>query len=364
MLKKFKVTNFKNFEDTMVFDFGDKREYNFNNQLIKNNIINKALIYGINGSGKTNLGLAMVDVIFHLTDTVLKRPDKYLNYLNANSTLNYAEFEYTFEFDNHEIIYLYRKQSINKLIYEKVTYNGDKLVEYNHTTNKGINNIKEIRGLKVGNLSGTLSIVKYIYANSSLGKKSPIRRLVDFATRFLWFRSTEGNEYFGYTFGYHDLSESIIKNHKLKEFEDFLHKAGLKYQLTISQIMGKDEIAVQFNNRSLLLKDIASTGTKSLWLFYHWLITMEEVSFLYLDEFDAFYHFELASLILNEVNQGSYQSIITTHNTTLMTNKYMRPDCYFVISNNTVKNLPSLTEKELRNAHNLEKLYKAGAFIE
>jgi len=35
---------------------------------------------------------------------------------------------------------------------------------------------------------------------------------------------------------------------------------------------------------------------------------------------------------------------------------------YFLIQNNKINNLPSLTVKELRFAHNLEKMYNAGAF--
>ena len=35
-----------------------------------------------------------------------------------------------------------------------------------------------------------------------------------------------------------------------------------------------------------------------------------------------------------------------------------------VLSEGKIKSLPDLTEKELRQAHNLEKMYRAGAFNE
>lgn len=47
-----------------------------------------------------------------------------------------------------------------------------------------------------------------------------------------------------------------------------------------------------------------------------------------------------------------------------MSNELLRPDCYFIVQNNQIKNLSSLTTKELRMAHNLGKMYKAGAFDE
>lgn len=39
-----------------------------------------------------------------------------------------------------------------------------------------------------------------------------------------------------------------------------------------------------------------------------------------------------------------------------------RPDCYFLLKDNSIKAISELTEKELRQAHNLQKMYKAGAF--
>ncbi len=54
--------------------------------------------------------------------------------------------------------------------------------------------------------------------------------------------------------------------------------------------------------------------------------------------------------------------ILTTHNLNLMSNDLLRPDCYFVLKNNNIRPLPELTEKEIRKAHNLQKMYKAGIF--
>lgn len=46
----------------------------------------------------------------------------------------------------------------------------------------------------------------------------------------------------------------------------------------------------------------------------------------------------------------------------VMTNDLLRPDCYFLIENNAIKDLSVSTDKELREAHNLEKMYRAGKF--
>jgi len=56
------------------------------------------------------------------------------------------------------------------------------------------------------------------------------------------------------------------------------------------------------------------------------------------------------------------QVILTTHNTSIMTNDLLRPDCYFLINEQGITSLKNRTEKELREAHNIEKMYKAGSF--
>ena len=67
MLKEFTVQNFKNFEN-ITLDFGNIGNYSFKTDVIKNNTISKMLILGKNRSGKSNVGLAIFDIINHLTD--------------------------------------------------------------------------------------------------------------------------------------------------------------------------------------------------------------------------------------------------------------------------------------------------------
>ena len=87
------------------------------------------------------------------------------------------------------------------------------------------------------------------------------------------------------------------------------------------------------------------------------------VSLLFIDEFDAFYHYELAEFVISKLKDSDVQLFLTTHDTNLMSSEVLRPDCYFIIfENRFIGNLPHLTEREIRQAHNLEKLYKANVF--
>ncbi|MDR2098347.1 MAG: ATP-binding protein [Spirochaetaceae bacterium] len=84
--------------------------------------------------------------------------------------------------------------------------------------------------------------------------------------------------------------------------------------------------------------------------------------FLFIDEFDVFYHQELSKFVVDELKKNSRQVILTTHNTGIMTNDLLRPDCYYLMFKDRIKSIASLTDKELRFGNNIEKMYRAGAF--
>ena len=77
--------------------------------------------------------------------------------------------------------------------------------------------------------------------------------------------------------------------------------------------------------------------------------------------------FMMILIIFSYIRKRSYDYVLlqiftTTHNTDLMSNDLLRPDCYFLLKDNKIKAISDLTEKELRQAHNLQQMYKAGAF--
>ena len=165
MLRKFTVKNFKNFDQPLVMDLTKVREYEFKNELLKNGLINKALIWGYNNCGKSNLGAAIMDITRHLTDNVKDNP-LYLYYLSGNATDNYVEFNYEFLFDNLIVEYNYRKDEHTNLLYEELLCDQKLLFSYNYETNKYKNNIKEAKTLDLSRKNTNMSLLKYIYNNT------------------------------------------------------------------------------------------------------------------------------------------------------------------------------------------------------
>ena len=68
-------------DNKITFDIGTPSNYSFNSEIIENGCITKGIVYGINSCGKSNLGLAILDIITHLTEKqkLLQSYDFYLN---------------------------------------------------------------------------------------------------------------------------------------------------------------------------------------------------------------------------------------------------------------------------------------------
>lgn len=370
MIKLFEVENFKSFENAYTLNFMDVRDYKFKTQCIENNLLSKIIVYGKNSVGKTNLGYALFDITTHLVDKNVS-PQPYRYYTNFNSDKEYARFNYVFDFDGVEVIYTYKKTNWKTLIYEELTIGNNKIFSYDAKTK-----MKDFSGLKYINADtlnweftdDTISALRYIANNTTLEVNSPIKKIISFVSNMLWFRSLEAAKYIGFENGSGDIIEYIIENELMHEFQEFLYDSGVKQKIAMRvESTGEKSLYFQSNNSEKFIPfaHAVSSGTWALTIFYYWYKNFSKISFLFIDEFDAFYHFELAEKIVNIMERTkSFQTILTSHNTNLLSNKIMRPDCYFILTQEKLVSFVNSTERELREGHNLEKLYMSGEFNE
>ncbi len=368
MLKRITVKNYKCFEDLSLDLLA--ADYSYNPILVKDGIVNKALIYGKNGTGKTSLGLAIFDLVQHLTDKNCFAPHLMAYYRNLNTGEKTVSFQYVFSFDFKEVIYEYAKSDAQNLIYETLKVDGRTLLDYHYGNADRQFVDPELCGTLDTKLpDNKLSILKYIYRNTPTGFSAILTRLMHFCEGMLWFRSlSDGNSYCGLISGQSTLTKMLYEDGRLEQFQDFLARNGLQYDLGFEEDDGEPRLYAYFNHRKskALFSIIASSGTKVLWLLFDWMTKgKDKLSFLFIDEFDAFFHYEVAASVVKELNEHrEFQSILTTHNTYLMQNQFTRPDCCFILTNTHIKSLKKSTERELREAHNLEKMYIGGAFVE
>ena len=366
MLKKFSVENFKGFKDKITLDIGSPSNYGFHPEVIDGGCITKGIIYGINGCGKSNLGLAIFDVITHMTEKQ-KILQSYDFYLNMSGRKSFAEFEYSFVFDGHELVYRYSKMDVAVLKEESLSIDEKEVIYYDFLAKDGFTLLEGSDTLNASIKNDSpISRVKYVSSNSILtdnAQNQTFKKFIDFVDRMLLFYSLDNRGYEGFMNGSEGIAEGIVNAGKVKDFQKFLKENDIDYDLYEREVDGRKAIYCHFDNKDADFFKIASTGTRSLALFYYWYIRMRKASFVFIDEFDAFYHFELSESVQKKVNEIlGVQIFTTTHNTDLMSNDLLRPDCYFLLKDNSIKAISELTEKELRQAHNLQKMYKAGAF--
>ena len=363
MLQEFKVRNYKNFRDEIVFSLNTSKNYEFNRGLIKDNIIKDCLVVGENASGKTNLGYAIFDIIIHLTDKGRKKATLYSNLFNVNMTVG---FEYTFLFGNHELKYYYEKENSDIVLREQVFVNGKKILENN--PEKASVSLKRADSLDLEKWDRSISLVKYVYANTVLDKEDEICKtfyqFMEFVNNMLWFSSTEGSRYMGFSNEGGNLFEAIArKEGAVEKLQLFLQDLGICYELLTKDNGEGKSVYCRMGEKEVQLSSLVSSGTRSLIFFFFWYMQIEKCSFIYVDEFDAFYHTDLAKAVVKKIIEvPSVQAVITSHNTDLMSNDLLRPDCIFKLEDNRIRPFSELTDKALREAHNLQKMYKAGAF--
>jgi AAA15 family ATPase/GTPase len=370
MICKFAVKNFKGFRDWIDIDFSDVKNYEFNSECILNGLVNKAIIYGYNGAGKSNLGLAMFDIVSHLTDKE-RGAKKYQNYINADNVNDVVEFLYIFKFDDVYVEYKYGKNDLETIVYEKLSI-GDKLIVF-YDRRYGGNAQIDLLGTENLNYNINqlkISLLKYIKSNTSLPESDEsllFQKTISFVDNMLLFWQRDDRGYIGYETGSGDLLEGIVEMKNFDNFKKFLKSAGIGSNIYYKRDnTGQYSILYKFDNRDVDFWQASSTGTHSLVLFYYWIQRLKSEihrpSFLFIDEFDAFYHQELSKFLVAELKQSSCQVVLTTHNTGIMTNDLLRPDCYYLMYNDRIKSIASLTDKELRFGNNIEKMYRAGSF--
>lgn len=380
MLKKFTVKNYKNFRDELSINFEGIAGYQFSMDCVTDGLIGKMLIYGRNATGKTNLGRALMDISSTLFSTprfVSSGP-----FLNADSSEDSAIFSYQFRFDNSDLIYRYSRYSELKLREEELIIDGRTIFTCDYANKKyNFDNLKWI-GAETANteryrqsldsvqeaeedIEPKLPFLRWLIGNVAFRSDSILIKLSNYVRRMVLitvgnampYRYRKVNDYF---------YESLEDPDNLGNLEDFLNAMGIACKLVLKKLPdGQREL--YFSHKKLVpFYENASSGTLALVdLYRRFISNIKEASFLYLDEFDVFYHYEMAENVIRffKKKYPECQMIMTSHNTNLMTNRLMRPDCLFILSGTgSLTALCDATSRELREGHNLKKMYISGEF--
>ncbi|MCD7894105.1 MAG: AAA family ATPase [Erysipelotrichaceae bacterium] len=377
MLKKFTVRNYKNFKDDLTIDFTNVGRYQFNKNCITNDVLAKMIIYGRNATGKTNLGEAIMDIktVLFLSNGL----NDDMQFLNADSNGNSVLFSYAFQFDEDELIYIYHKSSTQMLLEEELIINDISIFKCDFNANYfNFDNLKYIHGetanierykqsLNENNTDNVtqLPFMRWLTNNVAFYKDSPLIKLTQYVRKMIMI-DTENTMRYRWRGINNRFYKYLEDSEKLEDLEYFLNIMGVECKLELKKLPdGNNELYFK-HERLVPFRENASSGTLSLIYLYNQLFLPKQTpSFIYIDEFDAFYHYEMAENVIKffKSKYPNCQMIMTSHNTNLMTNRIMRPDCLLILSRSgTLTSLCDATERELREGHNLEKIYISGEF--
>lgn len=370
MLKKFTVKNYKNFKDEISLDFSKIAGYQFNKDCLSMGLIGKMLIYGRNATGKTNFGRALLDIERLMYD--MSRNGEKSVLINADSRDDTAKFIYEFKFGNDEVIYKYSRFANAELCDEELSINGNVIFKCDFKNDKfdfqGLNiisaeTVNTNRYLIQDN--DVLSFLRWLINNTSFSYNSVLIKLSEYVNK-MDLITVGNNRIESSTIDYSKFFEDLKNPVHLQNFEDFLNLMGIECKLVLKELPD-GQVELYFDHKKLVpFYSTASSGTLALTNLYQKIVSKAvEYSLVYLDEFDAFYHYEMAEKLISffKTKYPKCQFIMTSHNTNLMTNKIMRPDCLFILSSRgTLTALCDATERELREGHNLEKMYISGEF--
>ena len=374
MLEKFTVSNYKNFKDPITLDFSEVRDYKFNTECVNDGLITKFIIYGKNASGKSNLGYALFDIVGVLTDNRVPTSKQGLFFsrsnLNADSDFDtVSTFSYEFRNTAQHLCYTYEKNARNSLVNETLEINDQIVYQYNHAQRNFFNNnlyLIDAASLNFEYYNQNLPVLRYIANNSNLAQNSPVRYIMDYVSHMLYFRSVQDNLYMGFMTGDINVSNWIVEQDKISDFQRFLNEIGdidINLNLLTNEATGEKTLLEDHKQQPLFFDEVASSGTKALEWLYYWSQNFANASLLYFDEFDAYYHFDLARKVVKFIcGFPNMQTIFTTHNSYLASNEVMRPDCYLTLENGNLTSFADSTSRELREGHNLEKMLRNGEF--
>lgn len=346
MLKRFTVRNYKNFKDEISLDFSKIGEYSFNEDCLS-----MRLIYGRNATGKTNFGRALLDIKSLLCGM---QSSGLINEAGA------AKFKYEFKFGNDEVVYKYSRFANTDLCDEELSINGNVIFKCDFKNNKfdfqGLERMNT--NLYFMNDNHTLSFLRWFIHNSTFCDDSVLIQLFEYVRKMGMI--TVGHDLL---YSNRNFVEDLKNPVYLQSFEDFLNLMGIECKLVLQKLPDGQAELYFSQNKLVPFYSTASSGTLALTSLYQKIVS--NPSLIYLDDFDAFYHYEMAEKLICYFKNKypECQLIMTSHNTNLMTNKIMRPDCLCLLSSRgTLTAFCDATERELREGHNLEKMYISGEF--
>lgn len=222
-----------------------------------------------------------------------------MNYASAYGYNLPVDFEYVFNFGKDVISYNYSKvaKELKGIIVKEQLFLNDKELLYKDTDTLRLNKEFALTDAAIDNLKNSannISIVNYLLSVVPFPEGHALLKLRHFVENMLFFRSLDNREFIGLKEGGSNIEEYIINNNLTEDFSNFLKEVSGQHFVFAKPMQGENMLYTVINGIRMPFLLVASTGTMNLELQYYWLKEMVNASFIFIDEFDAFYHHELS----------------------------------------------------------------------
>ncbi|CAD6491341.1 MAG: AAA domain, putative AbiEii toxin, Type IV TA system [Candidatus Argoarchaeum ethanivorans] len=408
MLIEFNVQNFRSIKEEVTFSLVASADNSLDNNLIKtdllrDNLLRSAVIYGANASGKSNVILAFnflkifVETAhtfqkgtkinyfpFKLDKKCLSKPSKFKVVFIKNNIKYVYGISHNSEKIIDEYLYYYPKDR-RALIFERSDTNNYRFTidrkEQKFISEKTLDNIPYLSNSTQLNYKKTSEAFDWFKDNLGI-VGADHRRLIEYTIQKLnedkKMKKFILNALIEADLGINDLSASIEVvpmdeipipiRERLKtmmpDIEGKLEKIDIK---TIHKVLNEvgDENYVEFDFGE------ESEGTKKLFsLIGLWIDSLNNGRVLIVDELDTKLHHLLNVFLIKlfndpTQNKNNAQLIFTTHNTNLLNLDLFRRDQIWFTEKNHSKgstDLYSLIEFRPRKDKNIQKGYLAGRY--
>lgn len=295
MLKRFTVSNYKNFKDEISLDFSKIGEYSFNADSLS-----MRLIYGRNATGKTNFGRALLDIKILLYG--MFRNDENSVLINADSQ-DTAKFIYEFQFGSDEVVYKYSRFANTELCDEELYINGEAIFKCDFKNSKfdfqglsiiSAETVNTKRYLNKDEMDNeyVLPFLRWLINNTAFSDDPVLIQLSKYVRKMDMI--TVGHDLL---YSNRNFLENLKNPVYLHNFEDFLNLMGIECKLVLKELPD-GQVELYFAHKKLVpFYRTASSGTLALTSLYQKMVS--NCSLIYIDDFAAFYHYEMAEKLIS-----------------------------------------------------------------
>lgn len=366
MLRKIRFKNYKSFTRETVISLEKTKLAILDDSNTENGILKGCAFFGANASGKTNA----LNTISLLLDLLFANATADLSgvvtLFNNEKT---AYFEYTFLFDEGEIVYFFEVDRKGRFVKETLDIGKERVLT--RLLNSAESLITENRTYGKDDIDENTLFLRSIYFNTKFASYPLLKKWFDFLSKSIYINVGQ-RRVISYGQKVEELMlQTYLDNHGDREINEFLDAFDFPYVISYRKAGG--EIDSSFENRlSFIRKELPpvvfrmeSYGNQILLMLLPAVISqIKNNSMLIIDEFSSGLHNSLEELLIRYVyKRSSSQLFFVSHSTNLLKTSLIRPDqIYSVDFDGEGSFLKKFSDEHPRESQNLEKMYLSGVF--